>query len=89
VVAGSRINRLEEEASEAIYSDVNDEIDTYSLETIARISNCILGLAAHSVALDDRSIQRCVDASFGTSVGELLNSETMSQTIKRVLYSSK
>jgi exosome complex component RRP4 len=61
-VTGS-ITRIEEEASEAIYSNVNEEIDTVTRRQISRASNCILALANVMVPISEDAIRRAIEAS--------------------------
>ncbi|KAL2316315.1 Exosome complex component rrp4 [Schizosaccharomyces pombe] len=57
------ITRLEEEASESIYSNENDEIDGYTRLNISRVSICIKGLASRSLPLTQASITNFYESS--------------------------
>ena len=61
-IGGAR-SRLEEEASEAIYSNVNDPMDAGTREGIARVAACIRCLAQGEVRIDAKSLKMAVDAS--------------------------
>ncbi|KAG4304447.1 hypothetical protein PORY_002157 [Pneumocystis oryctolagi] len=60
---GVSITRLEEEASEAIYSNVNDNIEPYLLHEIARVCNVIKALAACKVTINEKMILLGYEAS--------------------------
>jgi len=61
-VTGS-ITKIEEEASEAIYSNVNEDIDTITRRQISRVCNCILALANVMVPISEDAVRRAVEAS--------------------------
>jgi exosome complex component RRP4 len=61
-VTGS-ITRIEEEASEAIYSNVNEDIDTVTRRQISRACNCIMALANVMVPISEDAIRRAIEAS--------------------------
>ncbi|KTW28141.1 hypothetical protein T552_02000 [Pneumocystis carinii B80] len=60
---GVSITRLEEEASETIYSNINDEIEPYILHEIARVCNVIKVLAARKVIINEKMILLGYEAS--------------------------
>jgi exosome complex component RRP4 len=82
--ATGSITRLEEEASEAIYSNVNEvwlsvgvclwkDIDEITRRGITRVCNCILALANAMVPISEDNIRRAVDASdLLSDISELL-----------------
>jgi len=50
---GESITRLEEEASEAIYSNVNEDIAPATRREIARIGNCVRAMVRWNVRVDE------------------------------------
>jgi len=50
---GESITRLEEEASEAIYSNVNEDIAPITRREIARIGNCVRAMVRWNVRVDE------------------------------------
>ncbi|PUU72263.1 hypothetical protein B9Z19DRAFT_1097649 [Tuber borchii] len=50
---GESITRLEEEASEAIYSNVNEDIAPATRREIARIGNCVRAMVSWNVRVDE------------------------------------
>ncbi|PWW72674.1 hypothetical protein C7212DRAFT_226341 [Tuber magnatum] len=50
---GESITRLEEEASEAIYSNVNEDIAPVTRREIARIGNCVRAMVRWNVRVDE------------------------------------
>ncbi|KTW29486.1 exosome non-catalytic core subunit RRP4 [Pneumocystis jirovecii RU7] len=61
--SGVSITRLEEEASETIYSDINDDIEPYLFHEIARVCNIIKALAACKVTINEKMILLGYEAS--------------------------
>lgn len=62
VVTGS-ITRLEEEASEAIYSNTNDYIPPATRREIARIGSCIKALVRHNLRVDEDMLNAAYEAA--------------------------
>ncbi|CAZ84863.1 unnamed protein product [Tuber melanosporum] len=50
---GESITRLEEEASEAIYSNVNEDIAPVTRREIARVGNCVRAMVRWNVRVDE------------------------------------
>ncbi|KAG0636933.1 hypothetical protein HOY80DRAFT_975224 [Tuber brumale] len=50
---GESITRLEEEASEAIYSNVNEDIAPVTRREIARVGNCVKAMVRWNVRVDE------------------------------------
>ncbi|EPY54158.1 exosome subunit Rrp4 [Schizosaccharomyces cryophilus OY26] len=57
------ITRLEEEASEAIYSNENDEVDAYTRLNISRMYICVRALANRGLPLTEAAILNFYEAS--------------------------
>ncbi|KAF8245791.1 hypothetical protein K440DRAFT_655424 [Wilcoxina mikolae CBS 423.85] len=63
VEGGGSITRLEEEASEAIYSDKNDYIPPATRREIARVGNCIRAMVRHNLRVDEDMLNAVYDAA--------------------------
>jgi exosome complex component RRP4 len=61
------ITRLEEEASEAIYSDKNEYISPATRREIARIGNCIKAMVRYNVRVDEDMLNAVYEAAVGES----------------------
>lgn len=57
------ITRLEEEASEAIYSDKNDYIPPATRREIARVGNCIRAMVRHNLRVDEDMLNAVYEAA--------------------------
>lgn len=57
------LNRLEETASGAMYSNQNDAISTETRKEIARLAGCIRVLAEGSVKVEEDTVRRAYEAS--------------------------
>ncbi|KAF2163690.1 hypothetical protein M409DRAFT_68290 [Zasmidium cellare ATCC 36951] len=57
------LNRLEETASQSMYSSQNDEISTETRREIARLAGCIRVLAEGSVKVEEDNLRRAYEAS--------------------------
>ncbi|OLL25367.1 Exosome complex component rrp4 [Neolecta irregularis DAH-3] len=70
---GISVTRLEEEASEAIYSNVNEDIPEITRSNIARIANCIKALAKMQIPITETMIISAYEASMELEdVGDLV-----------------
>ncbi|KAF2719657.1 hypothetical protein K431DRAFT_304949 [Polychaeton citri CBS 116435] len=56
------INRLEEQASSAMYSSQNDDIGPDTRREIARVAGCIRALMQGGVKVDEETVRRAYDA---------------------------
>ncbi|KAG5438221.1 hypothetical protein PCANB_003072 [Pneumocystis canis] len=61
--SGVSITRMEEEASETIYSNINDNIEPYLLREISRVHNVIKALAACKITINEKMILLGYEAS--------------------------
>lgn len=57
------LNRLEETASQSMYSSQNDEISAETRAEIARLAGCIRVLAEGSVKVEEENLRRAYEAS--------------------------
>ncbi|KAK4503793.1 hypothetical protein PRZ48_004708 [Zasmidium cellare] len=57
------LNRLEETASQSMYSSQNDEISSETRREIARLAGCIRVLAEGSVKVEEDNLRRAYEAS--------------------------
>lgn len=64
------ITRLEEEASEAIYSSVNEYIPPATRREIARVGNCVRALVRHDVRVDEEMLNAVYEAAVEESMEE-------------------
>lgn len=62
------ITRLEEEASEAIYSSVNEYIAPATRREIARVGNCVRALVRHGVRVDEEMLNAVYEAAVEESM---------------------
>lgn len=62
------ITRLEEEASEAIYSSVNEFIPPATRKEIARVGNCVRALVRHNVRVDEEMLNAVYEAAVEESM---------------------
>lgn len=62
------ITRLEEEASEAIYSNVNEDIAPATRREIARIGNCIRAMVRCNVRVDEEILNAVYKAALETEL---------------------
>ncbi|KAH0602315.1 uncharacterized protein H6S33_011228 [Morchella sextelata] len=62
------ITRLEEEASEAIYSSVNEFISPATRREISRVGNCVTALVRHNVRVDEEILNAVYEAAVEESV---------------------
>lgn len=62
------ITRLEEEASEAIYSSVNEFIAPATRKEIARVGNCVRALVRHGVRVDEEMLNAVYEAAVEESM---------------------
>lgn len=89
-VTGS-ITRLEEEASEAIYSNTNDYIPPATRREIARIGSCIKALVRHNLRVDEDMLnaayEAAVDEADEAAVGDesLDDGETSRRVVEKAL----
>lgn len=87
--SGVSITRLEEEASEAIYSNVNDDIDAQTMSNISRISNCIQALAANAIPMSESIIAYAYEESMEFDVGDILRAEAAQRIAQNALAQSR
>lgn len=62
------ITRLEEEASEAIYSSVNEFIAPATRREIARVGNCVRALVRHDIRVDEEMLNAIYEAAVEESM---------------------
>jgi exosome complex component RRP4 len=67
------ITRLEETASEAIYSSVNDDIKPETRQEITRFAECIRALVRNNVRVDEETVMKAYGAAVEIDLEE--NSE--------------
>lgn len=90
---GVSITRLEEEASEAIYSSKNDEIAPQTRREIARVGNCVRALVRHHVRVDEEmlnavyeaAVEAAEEAEGEAEAGETLEGEDGRRVVQRAL----
>lgn len=64
------------------FSSQQERINIAERQVLARLRNCIFGLARFKMTIQDTSITYCYDASIPYSVQELLLDEIMSQVVE-------
>ena len=88
---GASITRLEEEASEAIYSSVNDDIAPQTRREIARVGNCVKALVRHHVRVDEEMLTAVYEVALeaadeeGGDLDETLEGEAGRRVVQRAL----
>ncbi|RKP26515.1 hypothetical protein SYNPS1DRAFT_32716 [Syncephalis pseudoplumigaleata] len=60
-----------------LYADVNEEIGQQERDTIARICNCLRGMADRQISIDYTKLAAAYEASLGHSAKELLQANVM------------
>ncbi|KAI5787188.1 hypothetical protein EDC01DRAFT_660875 [Geopyxis carbonaria] len=83
------ITRLEEEASEAIYSNKNDFIAPATRREIARVGNCIRALVRHRVRVDEEMLNvvyaAAIEAYENRRPGEFFDESLEGESGRRVV----